>query len=361
MNETFQVLLQRDSVGFITTCEAKGYKGKHHQRKSWALEEAHGLFPASKLVELGKDPVTKAVVYLVVWLPHADLVHASIESRPAGTKLELTAQAEAGIERQIAAHGKLLNLAAVGFSRSVSLVRAYALIAGAHANAIMEIAPHGTGEKRIEQEIPGVSKQRLHNWRKFAEKIKPELAKSQTVLLLSAPSLGKKSIPAKVVAALDKACKEVMGDVGIMAYLDDKEKKAAGGFRPDAQMVEAWLRANHLDLAGKSYDELPPEIQAAFRAQYVHPTPSAEEIAEMERETWREHLQWLDAALTEKSYVHLAEDMVEFEKLQNILCAANQRFLDLIQKAKTNTSPRPSPRKRGEGESLRGVEGTAQP
>lgn len=133
--------------------------------------------------------------------------------------LELTRPVNGELQKQIEADVKTIRMAIAGNMRAKNLFFAYAAIAGARANHLMEIAPHGEGEKILREEFPQ-SENTIKNWRNFAKKLEPALAdKRPTVGLLNAPGFSKKSIPAKAAAAIQEAVMEVMDGSGMMEFM----------------------------------------------------------------------------------------------------------------------------------------------
>lgn len=170
--------------------------------------------------------------------------------------LELVTQGDAVKEGQIAAHVKVIHAAIKGNKRARNLFFAYAAIAGAHANALMELAPHGQGEKLLEQHFGDAARSTLYNWRQFATNIAERLAKSPTVGLLTAPSLSKKAIPAKAAESIQEAVVEAMDEQGMVEFmrsckaLKDASKGERGGDRTllDKEQIAQWCAEYHPDM-----------------------------------------------------------------------------------------------------------------
>jgi hypothetical protein len=147
--------------------------------------------------------------------------------------LELTAPSSASVEKQIAADVKMIRYAIDGNRRARNLFFAYAAIAGARANHIMEIAEHGEGEKILAREFPEAHERTILRWRQFAKDLQPALVKSDTVSLLTGPYQGKKSIPSKAAAAIQEAVMETMDGQGMNEFMRSckalREEKETGG------------------------------------------------------------------------------------------------------------------------------------
>jgi hypothetical protein len=73
-------------------------------------------------------------------------------------------------------------------------------------------------------------------------------------------------------------------------------------------MLAAWIEANCPEQKGKSYDDLTPEQQAAFKKQYRAPGLTAEEEAELQRSFWRDTALSLDDPVKRKTYNQLTTE-----------------------------------------------------
>lgn len=249
------------------------------------------------------------------------------------TDLELLPAADAETEKKIAGHVKVIRSAIDGHLRARSLFRVYALIGGAHANFLAELAPHGQAKKILQEHFDDVSRSRLYEWRKWAKKLADANPKSPTVGLLTAPSLGKKQVPLKMLKAADAEIDAVLGDQSYIDFLRDKPKKEPGGYRYDKAKLEKWLKEHHPDHVGKTYEELPPKIQSAFR-KFNAPEPmSAEDGAEINREQVRALWHQADEILTEKTYADL-DDLKEIEQMDATFLTLHQTFKQLINQLK---------------------------
>jgi hypothetical protein len=81
--------------------------------------------------------------------------------------------------------------------------------------------------------------------------------------------------------------------------------KGRVGFRPNAEMVQAWLAKQHPERKGAAYEDLPPEVRKEFKKQYRAPGLTRAQESEMKREWWRQHGLGLSEELMKKSYNEL--------------------------------------------------------
>ena len=268
--------------------------------------------------------------------------------------LELLAQADAQTERKIEMLCDGMQLALRGFQSGLDLTLSWMVVAGTYANRLAELAGHGRTETLLGQKFPGLSRSRLHRFRQLAEKLQPHISKVPLLGFLTAPTAGKKNIPAKSVSALNKVISEQMDGRTLMKYLSDWQPKPDGGFRPDGVILEAWLREHHPALAETAYDDLPKEVQDAFRKQYRPATITPDEAAAGTREDWQARAEWIDAEIAQKSFTAFGPEAAgELKKIQQTLHDANGALLYYLQKL-TKTAKR----KESEQE---GTEGTEQP
>lgn len=147
--------------------------------------------------------------------------------------LELTPSETATVEKQIAADVKMIRFAIKGNERARNLFFAYAAIAGARANHIMEITAHGQGEKILAKEFP-LAERTLRRWREFATDVEANMiAKGATVALLTAPKASQKAPTAKDAEAVQQAVLEVMDGQGMIEFMRAskalKEPEPMGG------------------------------------------------------------------------------------------------------------------------------------
>jgi hypothetical protein len=222
--------------------------------------------------------------------------HGSTESRPTGVKLELVAPETAEKEQAVQANLKTIRLAIDGNWRAGQLFFAYAAIAGAAANRLADILPHGSLEKTLEETFPR-DHRTLHNWRHFAAALLPAIGKRETAALLTAPVIGKKVIPMKALEGLQEAVLKTMDGKGMMEFMRAsrmlREPQKDGGYRPDPEMVAAFLAEKHPELNRTPgpgvptfplYAELPEKVQKEFRKWLAGRPEPESDIAERANE-----------------------------------------------------------------------------
>lgn len=256
-------------------------------------------------------------------------------------KFELVPTAEAVTEKKIGEHLKIIRLSINGNRRARNLFFAYAAIAGAHANALMELAPHGSGEKLLAQEFDDTPESTLKDWRAFARDLAPELAKRPTVGLLTAPVFGKKTLPAKQCEAIQEAVLEILDGKTMVKFMRScralREAKKEGGFRPNWEVLQAWIKERHAGFLSIPFDELPEDVQKAFRQQYKQPRPSAEELDAIERESWADDAERLYVRVVEKTYTSFGPEHVkQLGDIQKVLHDTNQALLGYLAKLKAS-------------------------
>lgn len=188
-------------------------------------------------------------------------------------------------EKQLAAHKKNLDLYFGGLQRSKAELLGYAFLIGNELNQAKDVLPHGRFEAFVEERYQ-LPKPTQHRWREHAtcvvekwEQItagqSPTVGKSTTVVLLKSPLdlAGKKKFSKKEQAAILEIIPEIMERKGMVQFIQDcklmREPKPAGGFRPDKEALEAWLKEHHPELAGQEYDALDPKVQKEFRKWYL--------------------------------------------------------------------------------------------
>lgn len=86
-----------------------------------------------------------------------------------------------------------------------------------------------------------------------------------------------------------------------------REPEKAGGFRPDAKAVQAWLKENHPELVGTKFNDLPEPIQKAFKKQYK-PVLDPKLLAQSKRDRAKALLEDLALALDEQDYKKFWDD-----------------------------------------------------
>ena len=193
-------------------------------------------------------------------------------------QFELVKSADNETEKRIEAHAKGARLAIAGNRRARNLFFAYAALGGAHAEAIMQLCPHGHGEKRLEQ-IFGEDHRTIQNWRRFARNLMPQL-KGETVSLLTAPTIGKKTIPAKIAEAIQTAVLDVMDGQGMVEFMQAckalREPKQRGGdhSKPDPEDVKKFCAECHPDMPTAQCQALKtPALKREFRAWEANQCP----------------------------------------------------------------------------------------
>jgi hypothetical protein len=97
-----------------------------------------------------------------------------------------------------------------------------------------------------------------------------------------------------------KTQRQLMWDLGL-----GPKPKPQAGFRPKAEMLQAWLAKQHPERKGAAYDDLPAEVQKAFKKQYRAPGLTRDQESEMKREWWRQNALGLSEQLLKKSYREL--------------------------------------------------------
>ena len=211
---------------------------------------------------------------------------------------------------------------------SATRVAGNVALIGMKLHQIKAVAGHGNFEKAIPELLPGVSEGARFNYMRLAERmvieklavamLNPPGGKSSTVEDL-APAENAAGLPSLTLAhpaivekataqaekldwlnlpfKFEKLVKQQIDGKTIMEALRGygvvREKKPDGGFRPNANAVEAWLRKHHIELAGTKFDDLPPTIQKEFKKQWKPPQPNADELLESEIQEWRDAVKGL--------------------------------------------------------------------
>jgi hypothetical protein len=185
----------------------------------------------------------------------------------------------------------------------------YRVLIGNILNQAKERLKHGQFEAWVEEQF-GLAKPTQYRWRQFATLFLAEAEK------LPAPTVGQKSHvellnkPKKqAVNLILEVAPKVMDGRGEIEFMRDckflRLPKPAGGFRPNAEMVQAWLKEHHPDFLGKLYDDLPADVQNAFKKQYRAPGPTPEEVAELNRDFWRHIAAQIGEQLPTKTFCEL--------------------------------------------------------
>lgn len=239
---------------------------------------------------------------------------------------------------ETAAFKKQFSLFFKAMRSMVSQAIGYRVLCGKVMNEAKENLPHGEFEEWVEKNF-NLPKSTQHRWREFSTLFLVEadaLQKSHGVGLL-ADAKGLKKKP--TIEAIMEIAPKVLEGKGEVQFMREMKAlpalKPDGGFRPNAEMLAAWLAQHHPDLKGKGYDALPPEIQKAFRKQYRPPLPSAEELAQIDRDEWQAQADWFDRNLSQKSHASFGpEHLSEIEHIQKTLSDANHALLAYIAKLK---------------------------
>lgn len=206
-----------------------------------------------------------------------------------------------------------IRLFADGFRRAGGELYGYAFLAGRAMLLAKPQIPHGNKDpeggfqKWIEDNYPDISYRTAAGWMRFTEVLQEKSA--TTALFNSAPKLltdGKLS--EKDCEAVLKVVPEVMDGKTMTAFMRDsrlaKDPEKAGGFRPDAKALEKWLKANHPELAGTKFTDLPEPVQKAFKKQY-EPEVDPKLKAEAMRERWYGIRDFLARELEANSYAEI--------------------------------------------------------
>ncbi len=97
-----------------------------------------------------------------------------------------------------------------------------------------------------------------------------------------------------------KTQRQLMWDFGLAA-----KPKGRADFRPRTEMLQAWLATQHPERKGAAYEDLPPEVQEAFKKQYRAPGLTRDQESEKRRDWWRQNAAGLSEQLQKKSYREL--------------------------------------------------------
>jgi hypothetical protein len=216
-------------------------------------------------------------------------------------KLELLAPQSAATEKEIGQHVKCIKLAFDGNLRAGRLFFAYAAIAGASANRLADLLPHGELTQCLAAKLPGIPENTLLRWRQFARDL---VFKTPTVVVLLAPLIGKKTLPAKRISEIQEAVLEGMDSKGMVDFMRGckmlREPAPPGGKRGSG----------------------PPR------------RISDEDAAECLREEIRQHaIEATRFMEDQEALVRLMDDMKEFTKIRMVYHDLNQKMLEMERKA----------------------------
>jgi hypothetical protein len=249
------------------------------------------------------------------------------------TKFELVPAQDAATEKALATHKKNIKVYADGVRRSGAQLFGYAYLAGREMNLAKELLPHGQFEKWISNTFQDLSENTTKNWRNFATAIED---KRPTVGLLNGEKLeltGKKKFNKAQEAAICKLVLEIMDGMGMVEFMRAsrflKEPTPAGGFRPNAEKLEAWLKENHPELAGKKWEELPENIKREFQKADIlsGPRMSPEKAEELTQNLYASAVEQLIAIATAPWLMRLPD---KYDELEQQL----QTALDRVRKLK---------------------------
>jgi len=203
----------------------------------------------------------------LAWYNKVSPSPSASSAKSAVKKFELLASLAPEAEKALAGHKKNIKVYADGVRRSGAQLFGYAYLAGREMNLAKEILPRGQFEKWIEASFPNIAENTSKNWRNFANAIESQ---RPTVGLLSAEHLqgkAKKKLSKTEEKSVLEIIPQVMDGMGMVEFMRAckflPEPTPAGGFRPDAEKLEAWLKKNHPEHAGKSWEQLPQEIRDA--------------------------------------------------------------------------------------------------
>lgn len=181
--------------------------------------------------------------------------------------LQLTTQSTMAMEKQMAGFKKNLKAFFTGLRGAGAQVIGYRVLIGHELNLAKEALPHGEFEAFVRETyaLPDSTQQR---WREFAALFLAEAAKLPT-----SPTVGLWAKKGKTAAKLIfEIAPKVLDGKGEVQFMRDMKMLSApkpdGGFRPNAEKLEKWLAKHHEALKGKGYDELPTEVQEAFKVWY---------------------------------------------------------------------------------------------
>ena len=211
-------------------------------------------------------------------------------------------------EKRLATCAKNLKTYIAGQRTGAAQMFGYRALAGLEMKAAKEMLPHGQFEPWLAAKFPEITIRSGQNWMAFSGAIltKIQALKNETVSLLEHGKL----LKAKKLSKSDRelflqAVVEVMDGQGMVEFMRDggflKAPTPAGGFRPDNEKLQAWLKAKHPEHAGKSWDELPKEIQdqadkASLVGEKAPPVANEVESANFVIRTVKEKLQMISAS-----------------------------------------------------------------
>jgi hypothetical protein len=288
--KTFQVRIVLEPEGFVGFRDPKGWRGHHFPLISGVLDEVRKTFAGCNPVLQGHDPKTGHDVYLMVEGNIADLPEKQFmevvdkarrrwkklsKDHQAAPKFELTASRTPEVEKRVASGLKNLDLYFNINRRAKGELFGSAFLIGSELNGLAEDMPHGELEATVESRYT-LPKSTQYRWRDHAKaviaKIKElEEAKSPTVGLLKGRPLilsGKKKFSKKECTAILELVPSVMGGKGMVQFAQDvlgvPEADEPGGYNYDPAKLEKWLAKHHPELEGKTYEELPEDVQKEF-------------------------------------------------------------------------------------------------
>ncbi len=116
--------------------------------------------------------------------------------------------------------------------------------------------------------------------------------------------------------------------------MEFRSTRPDGGYRPSPDAVQEWLKQFHPEHEGKTYSQLPKELQKEFRS-YVPPLDPEMELEAL-RARWRCITEPLGEELESKSFVALNREETETHM---------KLFFDAYQSFKTQLDKMPKGKK----------------
>ena len=194
---------------------------------------------------------------------------ASAEQRP--TELVLASPGTAAVEKAEADCRKRIKTWFALMRNAGAQMIGYRVMIGHELNQAKETIKHGEFEQWVEEEF-GLSARTQLDWRDFSKLFLEELEKRKAL-----PTVGKsasfallgKTVPKKAIESILEIAPAIMDGKGYIQFVRDikllREPAEPGGYRPDPEMVAAFLAEKHADMVGTLYAALPEKIQAEFR------------------------------------------------------------------------------------------------
>lgn len=203
----------------------------------------------------------------------------------------------------------------------------YIYLTGLSLNQAKSLLPHGQFGPWCEAQCPALSNGSIHNYMDFADRLN---GKFPTVGNLALPLLLTPGDPDKTLDPIRTQVLEAVHDVTDGKTITKiyralgviRDPAAPGGFRPNEQDVQAWLKVHHPSLLGTKYLDLPKEIQAAFKAQWRPKPHDPAEDAAFACDSGRALAAHLTLILDQTTYAHW-DDPLRFEIL-NLLDSLRQ-------------------------------------